>query len=145
MVKSFVKQFGVFFFAFFLFACSSANNKPLLIDFSADSSAIAFDNIDRAGLLQLQNESSGTDSTLNGLVSVLQTPSDQDSTLKELPIEGRVVVTDTNLVFIPKMPFVKGRDYLVMTHLNARFGSVKEMLKNELKPGVRAQQQLLTR
>lgn len=128
-----------------MFACSPANNKPLLIDFSADSSAIVFDNIDRAGLLQLQNESSGTDSALNGLVSVLQTPSDQDSTLKELPIEGRVVVTDTNLVFIPKMPFVKGRDYLVMTHLNARFGSVKEMLKNELKPGVRAQQQLLTR
>jgi len=145
MVKSFVRPFGGFLFVIFLFACSSANNKPLLIGFSADSSAIVFDNINRAGLLQLQNESSGADSTLNGLVSVLQTPSDQDSTLKEFPIEGRVIVTDSNLVFIPKMPFVKGRNYLVVTHLNARFGSVKELLKNELKPGVRAHQQLLAR
>jgi hypothetical protein len=145
MVKSCVKQFGAFLFAIFLFACSSANNKPLLIGFSVDSSAIVFDHINRAGLLLLQNESSGEDSTLNDLVSVLQTPSDQDSTLKELPIEGEIVVTDSNLVFIPKMPFVKGRSYLVVTHLNARFGSVKELLKNELKSGVRGHQQLLTR
>jgi hypothetical protein len=145
MVKCFVRPFGGFLFVIFLFACSSANNKPLLIAFSRDSSVIVFDNIDRAGLLQLQNKSFGADSTLNGLVSVLQTPSDQDSTLTELPIEGRVVATDRNLVFIPKTPFVKGREYLVVTHLNARFGSVKELLKNELKPGVRAHQQLLTR
>lgn len=145
MVKCFVRQFCGFLFVVFLFACTSANNKPLLIRFSADSSAIVFDHINRAGLLQLQNEVADTDSALNDLVSVLQTPSDQESTLKELPIEGRVVVTDSNLVFIPKIPFVKGRDYLVVTHLNTRFGTVKELLKNELKPGIRAHQQLLTR
>ncbi|WEK19187.1 MAG: hypothetical protein P0Y49_20630 [Candidatus Pedobacter colombiensis] len=145
MVKRFVKQFGIFFFAIILFSCSSANNKPLLIGFSADSSAIVFDHINRAGLLQLQNDSLDGDSVLNDLVSVLQTPSELDSTLKELPVEGKVVVTDSNLVFIPKVPFVKGRDYLVVTHLNARFGTVKELLKSELKPGVRTYRQLLKR
>ncbi|SMC72876.1 hypothetical protein [Pedobacter nyackensis] len=144
MVKGFLQQFSAFFGVVFLFACSSANNKPLLITFSADSTSIAFNGIDPVGLLQLQSASAG-DSTLNSLISVLQTPSERDSTLKELPVPGRVLVTDSNLVFIPAQPFVKGRDYLVITYLNARFGDAKDLVSGKLKPEVRPIQQVLTR
>lgn len=144
MIKSFIQLFCTFFVAVFLFACTSANNKPLLIAFSADSTSIVFNNIDPVGLLQLQGDAVG-DSTLSSLVSVLQTPSEQDSTLMELPIEGRVVVTDSNLVFIPAQPFVKGRDYLIITYLNARFGDAKDLASGELKPEVRPLQKTLTR
>ena len=144
MVKSLVKLFVVVLFSGFLFACSSANNKPLLIDFSADSSAIVFNNIEQAGLSQLQ-KSEGKDSTLNNLIAVLQSPSEKDATLKELPVNGKVLLTDSNVVFIPLRPFVKGRDYLVITHLSARFGAIADLLKGEVVNRVRPQQKLLTR
>lgn len=144
MIKGFIQQFCAFFIVVFLFACSSANNKPLLITFSADSASIVFNNIDPVGLLQLQGDAV-SDSALSSLVSVLQTPSERDSTLKELPIAGRVVVTDSNLVFIPAQPFVKGRDYLIITYLNARFGDAKDLAGGELKPEVRPLQKTLRR
>jgi hypothetical protein len=144
MVKSSVKLSGVFFTVGLLLACSSANNKPLLIDFSADSTSIIFNHIDQTGLLQLQTLKNG-DSSFNNLISVLQIPSERDSTLKELPLEGKVMVTDSTLVFIPDTPFIKGRDYLVITHLNARFGSIEKMLKGELRYGVKPLQKLLTK
>ncbi|WP_316816883.1 hypothetical protein [Pedobacter nyackensis] len=144
MIKYFVQPTGVFFLVVLLFACSSTNNKPLLIGFSADSSAIVFNDIDQAGLLQLQNLE-GNDTTLNSLVSVLQTPSERDSTIKESPVDGKILVTDSCIVFTPSVPFLKGRDYLVITHLNTRFGSIKDLLKDEVVNRVRPQQQLLTR
>lgn len=143
MVKSSV-QLLLLFFVIVLFACSSANNKPLLIDFSADSSSVVFNQIDQTGLLQLKSLGQG-DSTLNNLISVLQTPSAIDTGLRELPVDGKIMVTDSNLVFIPASPFVKGKTYLVVTYLNARFGSIEKILKNELKPGIRPQQKVLTR
>jgi hypothetical protein len=144
MVKSLVKQLVVLIFPAFLFACSSANNKPLLINFSRDSSAIVFSNIGQAGLLQLQKVSDN-DSMLNSLIAVLQSPSEKDPTSKELPVDGKVLVTDSNIVFIPVRPFVKGRDYLVITHLSARFGAARDLLKGEVTNRVRPQQKLLRR
>lgn len=144
MIKYFVQPTGVFFLVVLLFACSSTNNKPLFIGFSADSSAIVFNNIDQAGLLQLQSLE-GNDTTLNSLVSVLETPSEHDSTLKEAPVDGKIMVTDSCLVFTPSSPFVKGRDYLVITHLNSRFGSIKDLMKDEVANRIRPKQQLLTR
>lgn len=144
MIKYFVQPTGVLILVVLLFACSSTNNKPLFIGFSADSSAIVFNNIDQVGLLHLQSLEDN-DTTLNSLVSVLETPSERDSTLKEAPVAGKIVVTDSCLVFTPFNPFVKGRDYLVITHLNSRFGSIKDVLKDEVVNRVRPQQQLLTR
>lgn len=142
MVKSSVKR--VIFFAVFLFACSSANNKPLLIGFNSDSTAIVFKQIEQSGLLELQQLQPG-DSTFNNLAAVLQTPSEKDTSITEQPVEGRFSVTGSNLVFIPARPFVKGRDYLVITHLNARFGNVKDVLGGELKNRVKPLQKLLSR
>lgn len=144
MVKSLVKQFAIIILSGFLFACSYANNKPLLIGFSADSSAIVFNNIGQAGLLELQNQP-GNDRALNGLIAVLQSPSEKDSTLKEIPVEGKVLVTDSNIVFIPLRPFVKGTNYLVVTHLSARFAAAEDLLKGEVVNRIRPQQKLLRR
>ncbi|WP_316810420.1 hypothetical protein [Pedobacter heparinus] len=144
MVKSSVKRVSFFAAFLFLFACSSANNKPLLIGFNSDSTAIVFKQIEQSGLLELQQLKPG-DSAFNNLVAVLQTPSEKDTSINEAPVEGRFSVTDSNLVFIPARPFVRGRDYLVITHLNAKFGQMKDLLVGELKNRVKPQQKLLTR
>lgn len=150
MVKSAVGLFAVLCIVVFLLACSSANNKPLLIGFNADSTAIVFNHIDRAGLLQLQ-AGQNADALLHDLVSVLETPSEKDAirsthaALKEAPVEGRFKLSDSNLVFIPSRPFVKGRDYLVITHLNTRFGNMKDVLNGGLSNRVKPASKLLTR
>ena len=125
-------------------ACSHTNSTPLLIDFSSDSSAIEISNIDPAGLLQLKN-SEQTDTTSNKTVFVMQTPSEGDSLIKELPIPGSVNVTDTSVVFIPLQPFVKGREYRVSTYLNANFGDPEKMVKGKLSYGLKPNQKTLRR
>ncbi|MDR6785989.1 hypothetical protein ABIE26_004541 [Pedobacter africanus] len=144
MVKSTVNLFAVLYAAVCLLACSSANNKPLLIGFSADSSAIVFNDIDQSGLLQLKT-GQNADSLLHSLVSVLESPSEKDTAIKEAPVEGRFKVSDSNLVFIPAMPFVKGRDYLVITHLNTRFGELKDVMNGGLSNRIKPVSKLLTR
>ena len=144
MLKCFVKLTGVMCSMGLFFACSNANNKPLSIDFSSDSTKIVISHIDRTGLLELKNSNKG-DSTLNEMLSVLQTPSERDSAIREEPIAGRVVLTDSNIVFIPVQPFQKGRDYLVITHLNIRFGGVEEIVKGKVSYSIKPQQKFLTR
>lgn len=144
MIKVAVLLPAFSFFAVCLLACSSANNKPLLIGFTADSTAIVFKDIDKAGLLQLKSMKN-TDSVLYNLVSVLETPSEKDPAIKEAPVEGRFKLSDSNLVFIPARPFVKGRDYLVITHLNVQFGTFKDAMSGGLNARVKPQQQLLSR
>ncbi|MNL34086.1 hypothetical protein D3C87_1560330 [compost metagenome] len=115
-----------------------------MIGFSADSSAIVFNHIDQSGLLQLQT-GQNADSLLHTLVSVLETPSENDATLKESHVEGRFKLSDTNLVFIPARPFVRGRDYLVITHLNTRFGQLKDVLNGGLNNRIKPVSKLLAR
>ncbi|NQX42279.1 hypothetical protein SAMN05421820_1103 [Pedobacter steynii] len=144
MLKCFVKLTGVMCSMGLFFACSNANNKPLSIDFSSDSTKIVISHIDRTGLLELKNSSKG-DSSLNEMLSVLQTPSEQDSAIREEPIAGKVMLTDSNIVFVPAQPFVKGRDYLVITHLNIRFGGVEEIVKGKVSYSIKPQQKFLKR
>ena len=124
--------------------CTSTNSKPLLIEFSRDSTAIEFRNIDRPGLLQLQSIPE-KDSVLSELIAVLQTPSETDTTIKEMPLPGKLVLTDSIIIFTPQRPFIKGNDYLVITYLNARFGTAEQILKSQLNTGVKPVQVLLTR
>ena len=144
MLKCFVKLIGVTCSMCLFFACSNANNKPLSIDFSSDSTKIIISHIDQTGLLELKN-SNKEDSTLNELLSVLQTPSERDSAIREEPIAGKVVLTDSNVVFVPAEPFRKGWDYLVITHLNIRFGGVEEIVKGKINYSIKPQQKFLTR
>lgn len=144
MVIKSILFFGVLSFLGLLFGCSSANNKPLLIGFSTDSSAVVFKNIDAAGLLKLRNLPAG-DSTLSRLVSVSALLSSVDSLQKERLLAGTLQVNDSAVVFVPNRPFVKGRDYLVVSYLNVQFGSLKKMFKNELSYRVKPQEKILHR
>ncbi|WP_316822070.1 hypothetical protein [Pedobacter gandavensis] len=131
---------AVLFFA----GCSEANHKPLSIAFSADSSKIVFTHIDPRGLLELQGLKN-RDSVLEDLVSVLQTPTEKDSMIREEPIPGKIMVTDTGLVYSPITAFVKGRSYLVITHLNIQFARPEEIIKGKLSYTIKPEQKVLNR
>lgn len=144
MVIKSIPLFGVLSFLSLMLSCSSANNKPLLIGFSADSSAVVLKNIDPAGLLQLRNLPAG-DSTLSRMVSVSELVFSVDSIEKEELLSGEVRVNDTAVVFVPKQALVEGRDYRVVSYLNVQFGSLKKMLKNELSYRVKPEEKILRR
>ncbi len=139
-----VKWLGMLLFVWFFISCSSTNNKPVFIGFSKDRKAIIVNHIDQAGLLQLKN-TPNSDSVLRNLISVLQTPSEADTAIKEEPIDGKIKITDNTVVFTPFKPFVKGRDYLVITWLNMQFGDAEKMLKGQINYDPQPLQKLLTR
>jgi len=126
------------------YSCSSSNSKPLSIEFSADSSAIVIASIDRPGLLRLQ-QLDAQDSVFKDLIAVLQTPSETDSSISEEPIAGNYKVSDSAVVFSPLQPFVNGREYLVITHINAKFGDAEQVAKGQLSLGVKPVQKSLIR
>lgn len=143
MVKCFAKL-SVIIVSVSVLGCSSSNNKPLSIGFSADSTSIVIGNIDRPGLLALK-DLQNTDSVYNELIAVLQTPSETDTILREEPIKGTYLVTDSNVVFSPATPFVKGREYLVITHINSKFGDAESIATGSLSTGVKPKEKHLIR
>lgn len=136
--------FGLIFFLLFFTGCSSDEQKTLSIDFSPDSTAVVFSGIDQAGLTQLKN-ARYPDSVLNELISVLQTPSERDTSLKEMPVQGHLKLTDSTIVFYPDTSFVRGRDYLVITHLNTSFVDAKRILTNSVSIKLKPVQKLLSK
>lgn len=126
------------------FGCNATNNKPLSIRFSSDSNKIIISNINEAGLYQIK-ANINTDSSYQKLVSVLQTPADEDSTSMEIEWPGKLNVVGDSLVFVPNLPFVRSKVYLVETILNAQFASGKDIVKSRVGFKVRAQQKLLKR
>lgn len=144
MFKCFVKLSGAAIALALFAACSAANNTPLSIRFSADSTSIVLEHIDRAGLLTLQADT-GKDSLLKELVSVLHTPSERDTLGREELVKGAISLKDNTIVFTPVHPFVKGNDYLVITFVNSRFGTPEQVVKGKLNLSVKPIQQLLTR
>jgi len=128
----------------FLFSCSSANNKPVLIAFSADSSEIVFSGIDAAGLLKVRNIP-GIDTAYQQVISVLETPEEDDSTGMELPFSGKLSFTDSTLVFKPLVPFVPGKSYLVVSYINVKFGNTAMVLNEKLNAGLKPKQVMLIR
>lgn len=144
MRKSFIKSSLVWLLATNLISCSSANNKPVSIMFSADSSSIVFCDIDPAGLLQVRN-TPGIDTAYSGVISILEEPDDDHSTGTELPYPGKIQVTDTTLVFKPDQPFVAGRSYLINSYMNVKFADPEMMLKGKINHGVKPEQVILKR
>jgi len=127
-----------------LMSCSLANNKPLSIRFSADSTAIVFSAIDPAGLLQIRNRP-GVDTAYADLISVLETSGDEDSTGRERDIPGKLEVTDSTLVFKPLKSFVPGKNYLVVSFMNSVFANTGKVLGGQLNHRVEPQQVVLKR
>lgn len=133
----------IFLMAFFA-GCSSQENGGLHIGFSPDSTAIVFSGIDQAGLTRLRN-ARYPDSILNELISVLQTPSERDTSFREMPVPGHLKLTDSAIVFSPDTSFLSGRDYLVITHLNTSFADAKKIITNGVSLKLKPVQKLLSR
>jgi hypothetical protein len=127
-----------------VFACNTSNNKPLVIQFSADSSKIQFVNIDPAGLAHLKSNL-GKDSAYQKLVDVLQTPINDDSISMEMEWPGKLSLLQDTLVYTPDTAFKKGQAYLVETMLNTHFANKKEIARSEVGHQIKRQQQLLLR
>lgn len=79
------------------------------------------------------------------LVSVLETPADDDSTSMEREWPGKLTMKEDNVVFKPDSPFLKGKTYLVETKLNMSFGDIEQVIKGNMRTTMNFQQQLLKR
>jgi len=127
-----------------LMACTSKDNTKLSIQFAADRSTIVISNIEAAALLQLKNNLP-KDSLYQDVVTVLETPGDDDSVSIEKEWPGKLKMQENELVFTPDSPFVKGKSYLIESLLNVSFGNVKQLLKGEMKTTLNFQQKILKR
>jgi hypothetical protein len=127
-----------------LMSCSSANNKPLSIHFSSDSTSIVFSDIDPAGLWQIKNRP-GIDTAHADVVSVLEMPSDEDSSAMEHDVVGKLEVTDSYLVFKPEKSFISGKNYLVISYMNVKFATNQKIISGQLNHSVKPQQVVLKR
>jgi hypothetical protein len=124
--------------------CSSSKEEALGIRFSADSTTIVVDHIDAVGLHQLK-AGKFADLDTEVLISVLDTPSEEDSLGMEREVEGTIVIVDDHLEFRPEKPFVKGRQYEVISYLNTSFGNLESTVKGKTSYQVKPNQKLLRR
>jgi len=134
MIK-FLSKVGVIFFVCSCLGCSSSKNKPVHIEFSADSNAIVLSDINPVGLLQLTNNNFSDSAKMNW-VSV-------STEGQEVP--GKVNIKDDKIWFVPVEPFQRGKSYLVSTPINVTFGGAKEILKGKVSYQVKPQQKTLHR
>lgn len=79
------------------------------------------------------------------LVSVLETPADDDSTSMEREWPGKLSMQGDKVVFKPDSPFLKGKTYLIETKLNMSFGEIEQVMKGKMNTTMSYQQQLLKR
>lgn len=126
------------------FSCQNSENKSVEIKFSKDSSTILISNIESAALLQLKN-SLKTDTMYQKLVTVLETPADDDSTSMEREWPGKLSMVADNVVFAPDSPFLKGKTYLVETLLGMKFAAPSDVMRSEVGHLSKKQQKVLYR
>ncbi|MBC6108796.1 hypothetical protein H7U22_00025 [Pedobacter sp. CCM 8938] len=124
-------------------SCSNTNSKPV-IKFSGDSSSIIIKNIDEASFFQVKNSFKTNPDSVN-LISVLLTPSDQDSLQVEEEISGRFSLEGDSVVFKPNEAFIKGKNYLVESYIGVNYADAKKLLTNGIKHNLQPQRQILTR
>ncbi|MBG6235095.1 hypothetical protein IWX76_001663 [Pedobacter sp. CAN_A7] len=136
MIKCFPKLGLIVVFITCLFAsCSISNNKPVIIEFTADSAAICLKGINPVGLLELQHQVA-QDSTAGDWVRV-------SADGKEVP--GKLRMQNKEIWFIPNAAFERGKTYLVSTPLNATFGDADQVLKGKVRYHLQPQEVLLER
>lgn len=127
-----------------LYACNSTKSRPLEIDFSKDSLAIEIRNIDPVGMAKIRNGEL-TDSLLQELVTVLQSPQAGDSAGVELEVPGEILPAADGLTFKPEAGFEKGRKYVVLTYVNSRFADFQSIIKSQTKFNMAPNQKVLLR
>lgn len=124
-------------------ACRNKDNNKLEIEFSKDSSAVVVSNVAPGGLYFLAERYKSGDSI--HVISVLETPSDNDSLSREVEINGRTEIHDNSVWFYPSTPFLKNKEYLVSTVLNMYIGSTNDMLKSAANISGKSQEKRLIR
>lgn len=144
MYKCFVWTALICFGAVCSFSCSSANNKPFSVRFSADSSSIVFSGVDPAGLLVIRN-TPAADTSSAGMITVLEMPAVNDTTGMERQVSGQVSATDSTVVFKPLKAFVKGRSYQVLSFLNVKFADKKMIFTSQMSQNVKPRVVVLER
>jgi len=144
MYKRFINLVLLFIFEASLLSCSTANNKPLSVGFSSDSLSIVFSDIHAAGMHQLRN-TPGIDSTFRDLISVVELPQENGTKGVERHVPGRLAFTDSTIVFHPSTAFVKGKTYMVMSYLNAKFSDPAMIFSGKMNHGVRSTRVVLKR
>jgi hypothetical protein len=125
----------VFFISCLFIGCSTSNNKPVIISFTADSLAISVKGINPVGLLELQQRFAN-DSTAGEWVRV-------SCEGEEVP--GKLRMLDQQILFLPDTDFEKGKIYLVSTPLNTTFGDADQVLKGKVRYHLKPQEVLLER
>lgn len=143
MYKRLLKYTAISLVTIIAFSCSDTNNKPI-IKFSADSSSIVIKNIEEVSLLQVKNTMQ-TNPDSSHLVNVLLSPGDEDSVQTEQEIAGKLVLAGDSLIFKPQTTFLKGKNYLVESYIDAQFGNKEKLLKGTLKYKLEPQQVILKR
>ncbi|MEE1946262.1 hypothetical protein VRU48_14150 [Pedobacter sp. KR3-3] len=136
--------FGAICLGLALLGCGNTESRPLSIRFSADSTAIVISDIGETGLFRLKTNLE-KDTAYQQLVSVLQTPAEDDSTGMETDWPGKLRMQGDSLWFVPANPFVKGKNYLVETMLNTQFASGGDIVRAKVGHTVKPQQQILVR
>jgi hypothetical protein len=136
MMKCFPKiGLIVVFFSCLFTGCSISNNKPVIIEFTADSSAICLKGINPVGLLELQHQVA-QDAKAGDWVRVFAGG-------REVP--GTLRMVNKEIWFIPDTAFEKGKTYMVSTPLNATFGDADQVLKGKVRYHLQPQEVLLKR
>ena len=125
-----------------LAACNSTKNKPLEINFSKDSTSIVIRNVDPVGMAKIARGEL-SDSLLQELVTVVESPLKGDTAELELQLPGKVQQLGDSLVFQPSRPFEKGRKYMVLTYINSKFADFQSVIKSKTKFNMAPNQQVL--
>lgn len=115
-----------------------------MIGFSPDSNAIIFSGIDAPGLLELRN-TPGIDTSYSSVLSVMELPGQNDSIGFEREFAGRLTIADSTVVFNPGNAFSRGKRYMIVSYLNAKFGTAGMMLTGKLDHKVKPQEVILIR
>ena len=125
----------------------TTKNNKLLIDFSADSSIVQISGMNEKSLAYLKNGlvSTQIDEAFKDLVSVVQTPNNDDTVGREVVWKGTLEMSGDTLFFKPENKFVKGQTYLVQTVIGSEFGSGVDLITSDVGDHVKPQEKLLKR
>ncbi len=125
-----------------MYACKSTKNRPLEIDFAADTLSIVIRNVDPVGMAKIRSgELQGA--ALQEMVKVVALPLAQDSAGLEHAVSGEVLVKDDELLFKPAVPFKSGMRYIVYTYANVKFADFESIMKNNTKFNLAPNQKVL--
>lgn len=126
-----------------IISCSGTNNKPS-IKFSRDSTAIVIKNFDESSLFQVRDVYLNQADS-NHLVSVFKQAGELDSLQDDVALMGKFKFAGDSLTFIPSTPFIQGKNYIVESFINVKFGNAGKLISGKANYNLQPQKELLKR